>query len=122
MVNLKKIKKQRERRKRRVRYGIKISSDRPMLTIYISNRHIYAQIVDVESGKTLVYASTLDKEFPVRENNRKSKECARQLGAILGKRAIKKGIKKVVLNRGYKKYHGRIKEFCDAMREAGVQF
>jgi len=122
MMNIKLIKRQRKRRNYRVRYAIKVYSDRPMLTVYISNRNIYAQIVDVDMGKTLVYASSRDKEFPINDKNRKSKKCAREVGLILGKKVLDKGIKKVVLNRGYRKYHGRLKELCDAMREIGVQF
>lgn len=113
------------RRKKRhlsIRKKIHGTADRPRFCVYKSEKHIYAQIIDDNKGHTLVAASTLDKEL--RESLKKTwnKEAAREVGKLIGKRAVEKGIKKVVFDRGGYRYHGRIKELADGAREAGLEF
>jgi len=113
------------RRKKRhlvIRKRIHGTADRPRLCVYKSEKHIYVQIIDDDNGHTLVAASTLDKE--IRDTLKKTwnKEAAREVGKLAGKRALEKGIKKVVFDRGGYRYHGRIKELADGAREAGLEF
>lgn len=113
------------RRKKRhlvIRKRIHGTADRPRLCVYKSEKHIYVQIIDDDKGRTLVAASTLDKE--IRDTLKKTwnKEAAREVGKLAGKRALEKGIKKVVFDRGGYRYHGRIKELADGAREAGLEF
>jgi large subunit ribosomal protein L18 len=113
------------RRKKRhlvIRKRIHGTADRPRLCVYKSEKHIYVQIIDDDKGHTLVAASTLDKE--IRDTLKKTwnKEAAREVGKLAGKKALEKGIKKVVFDRGGYRYHGRIKELADGAREAGLEF
>jgi len=118
-------------RAQRVRSKISKLSDRPRVTIYKSNKNIYAQIiaVNLDNGSntivsnTIAYASTLIKADNNLNNvNRCNKSYARQLGTDLGEKAIKIGISKVVLDRGGYKYHGIVKEFADALRACSLEF
>ncbi|SHH49996.1 50S ribosomal protein L18 [Thermosipho atlanticus] len=113
------------RRKKRhlsIRKKIYGTADRPRLCVYKSEKHIYAQIIDDDKGHTLTSASTLDKELREVLKKTWNKEAAREVGKLIGKRAIEKGIKKVVFDRGGYRYHGRIKELADGAREAGLEF
>ncbi|MDK2886793.1 MAG: large subunit ribosomal protein [Thermosipho sp. (in: thermotogales)] len=113
------------RRKKRhlsIRKKIYGTADRPRLSVYKSEKHIYAQIIDDDKGHTLVAASTLDKELRDVLKKTWNKEAAREVGKLIGKRAVEKGIKKVVFDRGGYRYHGRIKELADGAREAGLEF
>ncbi|MBO8161950.1 MAG: 50S ribosomal protein L18 [Thermosipho sp. (in: Bacteria)] len=113
------------RRKKRhlsIRKKIRGTADRPRLCVYKSEKHIYAQIIDDDKGHTLVAASTLDKELKEVLSKTWNKEAAREVGKLIGKRAIEKGIKKVVFDRGGYRYHGRVKELADGAREAGLEF
>ncbi len=92
-------------------------SGRPRLTVYRSLNHIYAQIIDDEAGKTLAASSTL----ALKAGGNKT-EAARQVGADIARKAIEKGIKQVVFDRGAYKYHGRVKALAEAAREAGLEF
>ena len=112
----------RKRRHKRVRKKVFGTPERPRLAVFRSNKHIYAQIIDDVKGHTLVAASTLDKELRERLQKTWNKEAAREVGKLIGKRALEKGIKKVVFDRGGFKYHGRIKELADGAREAGLEF
>lgn len=112
--------KARLKRKRRIRKNIFGSQDRPRLSVFRSSKHIYAQIIDDTCASTLVSASTLDKDF--KETEGKKAEIAKAVGNLIGKRALDKGIKKVVLDRNGFLYHGRIKALSDGAREAGLNF
>lgn len=109
------------RRKRHGRVRAKLSGTeaRPRLNVFRSNKHIYAQLIDDVKGVTLVSASTLDKEVNVEGNNL---EAAKQIGELIAKRAVEKGYKSVVFDRGGYLYHGRIQALADAARENGLEF
>lgn len=110
---------ERTRRHLRVRRKISGTAERPRLCVYRSNTNIYAQIIDDVAGKTLVSASTLDKEITIKYSN---KEGAKEVGKLIAKRAQEKNIKTVVFDRGGYIYHGVIKEIAEAAREGGLQF
>ena len=111
-----------ERRRRRVRYGLRKAGDgRPRLSVFRSNRYIYAQIVDDRQGRTLVAASSLEKDL--REGpGTGNRQAARAVGARLAERAAAAGVKDVVFDRGGYRYHGRVKALADAAREGGLSF
>lgn len=104
----------RNTRKQRVRTKIKARSDRPRLSIFVSNKHIFAQIIDDIKAITLV--SVNDKEV----GGGKSMEIAKKVGEQIAKKATEKGIKGVVFDRGDYKYHGKVKILADAAREGGL--
>ena len=110
---------ERQRRHIRVRRKISGTSECPRLCVYRSNKNIFVQIVDDVKQITLVSASTLDKEVKTKHAN---KEAAKEVGALVAKRALEKGIKTVVYDRGGYIYHGVVKELAEAAREAGLQF
>ena len=112
-------KMERTRRHIRVRRKISGTAERPRLCVYRSNSNIYVQVIDDVAGNTLVSASTLDKEIKTKHSN---KEAAKEVGALIAKRAIEKNIKTVVFDRGGYIYHGIIKELAEAAREGGLQF
>ncbi|MCP4721580.1 MAG: 50S ribosomal protein L18 [Desulfobacteraceae bacterium] len=112
----------RLKRKKRIRKSIFGSQDRPRMSVFRTAKHIYAQIVDDTKGVTLVSASTLDKEYKESPVSGKKQEIAKAVGNLIGKRALDKGITKVVLDRNGFLYHGRIKALSDAAREAGLIF
>ncbi|MBC2704826.1 MAG: 50S ribosomal protein L18 [Desulfobacula sp.] len=114
--------KARLKRKKRIRKNIFGNQDRPRLSVFRSSKHIYAQIIDDTCASTLVSASTLDKEFRENKAEGKKAEIAKAVGNLVGKRALDKGIKKVVLDRNGFLYHGRIKALSDGAREAGLNF
>lgn len=110
-----------ETRRRHIRVRRKISgtAERPRLCIYRSNRNLFAQLIDDVAGKTIVSASTLDKEVKTKFAN---KEAAKEVGTLIAKRATEKGVASVVFDRSGYQYHGVIKEFAEAAREAGLKF
>jgi len=112
----------RRRRHLRVRKKVFGTPERPRLVVFRSNKHIYVQIIDDVAGHTLVAASTLDKELRDKLDKTWTKEAAREVGRLVGKRALEKGIKKVVFDRGGFRYHGRVKELAEGAREAGLEF
>lgn len=112
----------RLKRKKRIRKHIYGLENRPRLSIFRSASHIYAQIIDDTKGATLVSASTMDKEYKLHPVTGKKQEIAKAVGVLVGKRALDKGIKKVVLDRNGFLYHGRIKALSDGAREAGLEF
>ena len=118
---IKKIDRKEQRKIRHLRVRKKISGtpERPRLCVYRSNSNIYVQVIDDVAGNTLVSASTLDKEIKTKHSN---KEAAKEVGALIAKRAIEKNIKTVVFDRGGYIYHGIIKELAEAAREGGVVF
>ena len=111
-----------ERRRRRVRYGLrKAGGGRPRLSVFRSNRYIYAQVVDDRQGRTLVAASSLEKDLregPATGN----RQAAETVGARLAERAVAAGVTEVIFDRGGYKYHGRVKALADAAREGGLSF
>lgn len=110
----------RVRRHLRVRKKISGTSETPRLAVFRSEKNIYVQIIDDVAKKTLVSASSLDKNFT--GNIGSNKESAKAVGELVAKRAIEKGIKAVVFDRGGYVYHGRVKELADGAREAGLEF
>ncbi|MEA3367642.1 MAG: 50S ribosomal protein L18 [Planctomycetota bacterium] len=110
------------RRKRHVRRRVVGTPGRPRLSVYRSLRHIYAQVIDDLSGKTLASASTLSKE--VREEVSATGNCAAaaKVGALLAERAREAGVEAVCFDRGGRKFHGRVKALAEAAREAGLRF
>ena len=110
---------QRVKRHVRVRGKISGTAERPRLNVFRSNANIYAQIIDDVTGKTLVSASTLDKEFEGAAGN---KEAARKVGKMVAERAKAKGIDTVVFDRGGYIYHGRVAELAEGAREGGLEF
>ncbi|MHC5004133.1 MAG: 50S ribosomal protein L18 [Planctomycetota bacterium] len=110
----------RRRRKMGIRKGVFGSAEQPRLTVFRSNHHTYAQIVDDLTGRTLVSASTQDKgEKPERGANR---EAATAVGKRLAERAQAAGVSQVVFDRNGYRYHGRVKALADAAREGGLKF
>ncbi|MFB5192217.1 50S ribosomal protein L18 [Alicyclobacillus fastidiosus] len=109
----------RKRRHVRVRARVSGTAERPRLNVFRSNKHIYAQLIDDVSGATLTSASTSEKGLDVNGGN---VEAARQIGTVIAQRAIEKGYKSIVFDRGGYLYHGRIKALADAAREAGLEF
>ena len=112
-----------ERRRRRVRYGLrKAGGGRPRLSVFRSNRYIYAQIVDDRQGRTLAAASSLEKDLRNGGAGAGNKQAAEAVGARLAERAAAAGVTDVVFDRGGYKYHGRVKALADAAREGGLSF
>jgi large subunit ribosomal protein L18 len=112
----------RLRKHERVRIKISGTAERPRLCVFRSSKHIYAQIIDDVSSTTLVAASSLDEALKGKLEYSGNKEAAKEVGKLIGSKAIEKGIKQVVFDRGGYLYHGRIKELADGAREAGLEF
>ena len=111
----------RLKRHKRVRKNIVGTAERPRLNVYRSLKHIYAQIIDDNAGTTLVAASTLDKELGDIAN-KGNKEAAQKVGELIAKKALAKGIKTVIFDRGGYIYHGRVKELAEGARKGGLDF
>ncbi len=109
-------------RHKRIRKHITGTAERPRLCVFRSSRHIYAQIIDDQNGHTLVSASTLEEQVRDQVKGLKKTEQAAAVGRLIAERALEKGIKTVVFDRGGYKYHGRVKALADASREAGLEF
>ncbi|RLC28307.1 MAG: 50S ribosomal protein L18 [Deltaproteobacteria bacterium] len=113
----------RLRRKRRIRGKIRGTGDRPRLCVFRSGRHIYAQIIDDSSGRTLAAVSSLSKELgPKIERKGGNKEGAALVGATIAEKAAELGIRKIVFDRNGFLYHGRVKVLSEAAREKGLVF
>lgn len=119
MVTKTNRKLERTRRHIRVRRKISGTAEVPRFCVYRSNTNLYVQIIDDVAGKTLVSASTLEKEVKTKASN---KEAAKEVGKLIAKRAIEKNIKDVVFDRGGYIYHGVVKELAEAAREGGLNF
>lgn len=112
-----------DRRKRRVRTRLKkLSGDRPRLSVFRSNCHIYAQVIDDAKGVTLAAASSLDESLKGKLKGGADKAVAEQVGTLIAKRAIEAGVTEVVFDRGGYLFHGRVKSLADAVREGGLSF
>ena len=118
----KKADKKASRAKRHLRVRKKVSGtpERPRLSVYRSEKNIYAQIIDDINAVTLASASTLDKEVDVKVGV--NKESAKLVGELVAKRALDKGITEVVFDRGGYVYHGRVQTLAESAREAGLKF
>ena len=113
----------RRRRKKRVRKKILGTSEMPRLSVFRSRKHIYAQVIDDSASKTLVEASSLAKEICDRVQSKGgNREGASVVGEFIAKRALDKGISKVVFDRNGFLYHGRVKVLADSAREQGLEF
>ena len=108
-------------RKNRTRFKLKKISSRKRLSVFRSNNHLYAQIINDEQGTTLACVSSLEKSFKNKKNKSK-KELAEDLGKEIAKRSIKNGIKEVAFDKGKYKYHGIIKILAEAARAGGLDF
>jgi len=112
----------RKRRHQRVRVKVRGTSERPRLNVFRSLTHIYAQIIDDGRGHTLVSASTLDPEVRDKIKGLSKTEQARLVGQVLAQRALARGVRQVVFDRGGYLYHGRVKALADGSRQGGLEF
>ena len=112
----------RERRHRRLRTQVAGLPARPRLNVFRSTRHVFAQLIDDAKGHTLVAASTLDSEIRANAAQWNKKDEAKQVGKLLAQRAVGKGLKQVVFDRGGYQYHGRVKALAEGSREGGLVF
>ena len=112
----------RVKKHKRMRSRFSGTAERPRLAVFRSNNHMYAQIIDDTVGNTLVAASTLDKDVKDKLEKTNNVEAAKYLGTVVAKKALEKGIKEVVFDRGGFIYHGKVAALADAAREAGLQF
>lgn len=121
---LKKIDKNQKRKERHysIRNKIVGTPERPRLNIFKSSKHIYAQVIDDATGKTIASASTLDKELIAQVAELTKTDAAKLVGKTVGERAKNKGINAVVFDRGGYLYHGRVKLLADGARESGLEF
>src|SRR5699024_4418736 len=110
----------RKRIHKRVRKTIIGTEERPRLNVYRSNKNIYAQLIDDENNVTIVRANTTEKDF--NSESTANAEAAAQVGKLIAERAIEKGHKSIVFDRGGYVYHGRVKALAEAAREAGLEF
>ena len=109
-------------RHRRVRQKVTGTISRPRLCVFRSPNHIHAQLIDDSKGQTLVSMSTLDSQIRRKTNGIVKIKKAEEVGTLLAERALNKGIKQVVFDRGGYKYHGRVKALAEAARKAGLEF
>jgi large subunit ribosomal protein L18 len=112
----------RQRIHRRVRQKVSGTPERPRLAVYRSLNHIYAQVIDDGTGKTLVSASSIDKETRKQTKGGGNVATAKVIGKVIAERAKAAGISQVVFDRGGYKYHGRVEALAQAAREAGLKF
>ncbi len=112
----------RKVRHHRQRKDLNGTSERPRLNVYRSTNHIYAQIINDVDGNTLVAASTLDAEIKAELNEKTKTEASKLVGKLVGQRALEKGVKKVVFDRGGYLYTGRVAAVAEGAREAGLDF
>jgi large subunit ribosomal protein L18 len=119
---IKKLSRDEHRRRihRRLRQRLSGTGERPRLAVFRSLHHIYAQVIDDRAGRTLVAASSLEKAAATSSGGNVAG--ARQIGKLVAERALAKGIKQVVFDRGGYLYHGRVKAVAEAAREAGLEF
>ena len=112
----------RAKKHMKIRNRFSGTAERPRLAVFRSNNHMYAQIIDDTVGNTLVSASTLEKEIRAELEKTNNVDAAAYLGTVIAKRAIEKGIKEVVFDRGGFIYQGKVAALADAAREAGLEF
>ena len=112
----------RNRRHERIRRDIHGTAERPRLNVFRSLQHIYAQVIDDDQGNTLVAASTLDPELRDQLDGMNKSQQAARVGKLVAQRAVARGLKQVVFDRGGYPYHGRVKALADGAREGGLEF
>lgn len=112
----------RKRRSMRVRKKVRGTSEKPRLTVFRSNKHLLAQLIDDEKQTTLIGIGTMSKDLKGSKYSKKSKEAAKEIGKRIAQEAKKSKIEKVVFDRGENKYHGIIAELADASRSEGLKF
>jgi large subunit ribosomal protein L18 len=112
----------RNRRHERIRRDIHGTAERPRLNVFRSLQHIYAQVIDDDQGYTLVAASTLDPELREQLDGMNKSQQAARVGQLVAQRAVARGLKLVVFDRGGYPYHGRVKALADGAREGGLEF
>jgi large subunit ribosomal protein L18 len=122
MVSKESRQKVRVKKHNRMRNRFSGTAERPRLSVFRSNNHMYAQIIDDTVGNTIVSASTLEKSIKAELEKTNNVDAAAYLGTVIAKRAIEKGIKTVVFDRGGFIYQGKIAALADAAREAGLEF
>ena len=122
MVSKKSRSEVRVKKHRRIRNRLSGTTECPRLAVFRSNKHMYAQIIDDTVGNTLVSASTLQKDVKANLEKTNNVDAAAYLGKVIAEKAIEKGIKDVVFDRGGFLYHGKIQALADAAREAGLNF
>ena len=120
MANSKHI--SRERRHDRIRKKVVGTTDRPRLSVRRSLSNIYVQLIDDSKGATIASASSLEASVKDAKQHKGNVKTAKEVGALIAKKAIEKGVKKVVFDRSGYLYHGRVKALADAAREAGLEF
>jgi len=119
---LKKRNIRRKKRALRIRQTLRGNATKPRLSVFRSNKHLQAQLIDDESHKTLIGIGTMSKNFKGTNFSKKSKESAREIGKQIAQESKKKKIAAVIFDRGSYKYHGLIAELANAAREAGLKF
>lgn len=119
MIKMQSKNKIRSRIHSRIRRKLRGSGERPRLAVFRSLKHIYAQVIDDRAGRTLAAASSDEKDSSIAGGNVAG---AKQVGKLVAERAVEKGVKMVVFDRGGYLYHGRVKALADAAREAGLEF
>ena len=112
----------RAKKHMKIRNRFSGTAERPRLAVFRSNNHMYAQIIDDTVGNTLVSASTLEKEIKAELTKTNNVDAAAYLGTVIAKRAMEKGIKEVVFDRGGFIYQGKVAALAEAAREAGLEF
>ncbi len=112
----------REKKHRRMRSKLAGTASKPRLSVFRSNNHMYAQIIDDSTGKTIVSASTTQKDVKSQLEKTNDTAAAKFLGGVIGKRAVEAGISEVVFDRSGYIYHGKVAALADGAREAGLQF
>ncbi len=122
MVSKKSRTEVRVKKHRKLRNRLSGTPECPRLAVFRSNNHMYAQIIDDVAGNTLVVASTLQKDVKANLEKTNNVEAAAALGKVIAEKALEKGIKEVVFDRGGFVYHGKIQALADAAREAGLEF
>jgi len=122
MLDVSKREQGRVRRHHRVRLRVYGTPERPRMNVFRSNSHLYAQIIDDTTGKTLVSASTLDKEIKDKVKSGANRTAAVAVGRLVAERALQANLKSVVFDRGGYRFHGRIKALAEASREKGLKF
>jgi large subunit ribosomal protein L18 len=122
MLDVSKRERSRVRRHHRVRLRVYGTPGRPRLNVFRSNAHLYAQVIDDTTGRTLVSASTLDKEIKGKLKSGANLAAAMAVGRLVAERALKANLKAVVFDRGGYRFHGRIKALAEASREKGLKF
>lgn len=122
MKHIKQVNRQRTRRRFRVRNRLKHDATRPRLSVFRSHKHIYAQIIDDRTARTIAAASTMEKQLRAEVRFGGNKQAAAVVGQAIAQRALQAGVTEVVFDRREYKYHGRVASLAEAAREAGLRF